>query len=135
MRKEVYKKIFTRNLLLLVVAVIIIASLSITVWSEPSTVNIVSTRDHFDKSGNALVTDRPYEPYDFGNLRCTQEVLIYVHGVWTARDNVDEAAEGMFENAIEVSDRARLSLESLGFIVSAGILIQIYLQVDGIMQK
>jgi hypothetical protein len=115
MRKEVYKKIFTRNLLLSVVLVIIISSLSVTVWAEPSTVNIVSTRDHFDKSGNALVTDRPYEPYDFGNLTCTQEVLIYVHGVWTARDNVDEAAEGMFENAIEVSDRARLSLESLGF--------------------
>jgi hypothetical protein len=116
MRKEVYKKILTHNLLLLVVAVIIIAPLSITVWSEPSTINIVSTRDHFDKSGNVLVSDRPYEPYDFGNLRCTQEVLVYVYGIWTARDKDDEAIKGMFENAIEVSDRARLSLESLGYM-------------------
>jgi hypothetical protein len=133
MRKEVYKKILTRNLLLLVVATIIISSLSITAWAEPSTINIVSTRDH------VLVSDRPYEPYDFRNLGCTQEVLIYVHGVWTARDKNDEETERMFENAIEVFDRARFSLESLGYtfpVIGFSWDSDTALsQVDGIMQK
>ena len=43
------------------------------------------------------------------------KLLFYVHDVWTARDRDDEVREGMFENAIEASDRARLSLESLGY--------------------
>jgi hypothetical protein len=114
MIKEIHKKIFTHGLLLAMV-VIIISSISIISWAEPSTALIVTTRDHFDKSGNVLVSDRPYEPFDFENLGCPQEAVVYVHGVWTARDKDDEVSEGMFENAIEASDRARLSLESLGY--------------------
>ena len=49
------------------------------------------------------------------NLGCPQEAVVYVHGVWTARDIDDEVKESMFENAIESFDRARLSLESLGY--------------------
>jgi hypothetical protein len=94
---------------------VIMISLGIISWAEPSTAQLVSTRDHFDKFGNKLVIDRPYEPFDFANLGCPQEVVVYVHGVWTARDKEDEVNEEMFENAIEVSDRARLSLQSLGY--------------------
>ena len=44
-----------------------------------------------------------------------RKAVIYSHGVWTARDEDDEMNRGMFENAIEVADRVRLSLNSLGY--------------------
>ncbi|MGC1132656.1 MAG: alpha/beta hydrolase [Nitrososphaeraceae archaeon] len=62
-----------------------------------------------------IVFDRAYELFDFANLGCPQEAVVYVHGVWIARNRDDEVKEGMFENAIKGSDRARLSLESLGY--------------------
>jgi hypothetical protein len=93
----------------------IVSIISVISWAAPSTAQIVSTRDHFDKSGNVLVFDRDYEPFDFADMGCPREAVVYVHGVWTAKDRDDEVKEGMFENAIEASDRARLSLESLGY--------------------
>jgi|SRR5215212_2158550 len=84
-------------------------------WAEP--IHIISTRNHFDQFGN-LIPNRPsYEPFpfDFGSMGCTQEALIYVHGVWTAKDKVNEGIKDMFESAPEVFDRARLSLESMGY--------------------
>jgi hypothetical protein len=52
-------------------------------------------------------------------LGCSQEqereVVIYVHGVWTAKDRTDEVAKQMFENLPEIVDRARLSLDSLSY--------------------
>ena len=82
--------------------------------AEPSTAHLISTRDHFDKFVNRIVSNRLYEFFNFAELGCPQEVVIYVHGVWTARDEDDEKAQRMFENAIEASDRAMLSLNSLG---------------------
>ena len=68
-----------------------------------------------------------------------QEVVIYLHGVWTAKDRTDEVAKQMFENVPEIVDRARLSLESLGYMFPviglAGILTQRYHQAAGIIQK
>jgi Alpha/beta hydrolase of unknown function (DUF900) len=110
-----YKKILVCGLLFTVLMVVIVFSTSIPSRAEASTAYLVSTRDHFDKFGNVLVSDRPYEPFDFADLGCPQEAIIYVHGVWTARDENDEKANRMFENAIEVSDRIRLSLNSSGY--------------------
>ena len=95
--------------------VVIVFSTSIPPLAEASTAYLVSTRDHFNKFGNVLVSDRHYEPFNFADLGCPQEVVIYVHGVWTARDENDEMKKEVFENAIEASDRAKLSLESLGY--------------------
>ena len=109
------EKIFVCGFLFLVLIVVILFSTSIASWAEPSPAYLVSTRDHFDKFGNMLVSDRPYEPFNFADLGCPQEAVIYVHGVWTARDENDEMEQGMFENEIEASDRIRLSLNSLGY--------------------
>lgn len=108
-------KILTHSLLFSVVLAMIVSIISIISWAVPSAAQVVSTRDHIDTSGNMLVFDRAYEPFDFANLGCPQEAVVYVHGVWTARDKEDEVQEGMFENAIEASDRARLTLGSLGY--------------------
>jgi hypothetical protein len=109
------EKIFVCGFLFLVLIVVILFSTSIASWAEPSPAYLVSTRDHFDKFGNMLVSDRPYEPFNFADLACPQEAVIYVHGVWTARDENDEMEQRMFENEIEASDRVRLSLDSLGY--------------------
>lgn len=97
------------------IIILMISSISVGAMAQPSTPNVISTRDHFDKSGNVLVSDRPYDPFDFASFGCPKETVIYVHGVWTAKDRDDEVAESMFENALEISDRARLSLESLDY--------------------
>lgn len=115
MINQFYEKILAYGLLFSVLMIVIIFSTSISSWAEPPAAHLVSTRDHFDKFGNVLVSDRPYEPFNFANLGCPQEAVIYVHGVWTARNENDEIAKGMFENAIEVSDRVRLSLNSLDY--------------------
>jgi len=79
-------------------------------WGEE--VRVISTRSHFDQIGNPIPSKPPYErfPFDFGNIGCSQETIIYVHGVWTAKDRVDEVNKKMFENEPEISDRLRLSL-------------------------
>ena len=64
-----------------VLMVVIVFSTSIPSWAEPSTAYLVSTRDYFDKFGNVLVSDRPYKPFDFADLGCPQEAVVYVHGV------------------------------------------------------
>jgi hypothetical protein len=43
------------------------------------------------------------------------EVIVHIHGIWAATDKEDKVNEEMFENAIVVSDRAGLSLDSLGY--------------------
>jgi hypothetical protein len=60
---------------------VIVFSTCIPSGAEASTAYLVSTRDHFNKFGNMLISDRPYEPFDFGNLGCPQEAVIYIHGV------------------------------------------------------
>jgi len=84
-------------------------------WGEE--VHVISTRSHFDQIGNPIPSKPPYErfPFDFGNIGCSQETIIYVHGVWTAKDRVDEVNKKMFENAPEIFDRLRLSLETVGY--------------------
>jgi hypothetical protein len=37
-----------------------------------------------------LISDVPYEPFYFGDLGCPKEPVIYIHRVWTARDEDDE---------------------------------------------
>ena len=85
------------------------------VWAEGA--HIVSTRNHFNQLGNTIPNKPPYEPFpfDFGSIGCSQETVIYVHGVWTAKNRVDEVNKKMFENAPEIFDRLRLSLDSVGY--------------------
>lgn len=84
-------------------------------WGEE--VLVISTRSHFDQIGNPITSKPSYEPFpfDFGSIGCSEETVIYVHGVWTAKDRVDEVDKGMFENAPEIFDRLRLSLETVGY--------------------
>lgn len=85
-----------------------------------SSVFEVSTRDHFDEFGDPNVGNLPYESFDFEPLGCPQEVVVYVHGVWTGSGKIeDRAASGnekiVLDNATEIFHRARLSLDSLGY--------------------
>jgi hypothetical protein len=68
-----YEKILVCGLLSMVLIVVIVLSTSNPSRAEASTAYLVSTRDHFDKFGNMLISDRPYEPFDFGDLGCPQE--------------------------------------------------------------
>ena len=100
------------------VLTIIVISQSVSVnsqyiWAQP--MHIVSTRGHFDESGNLNDDSKPYDSFNIASLGCPNESVIYVHGVWTAKDGPSEARKPVFENAIEIFDRARLSLESLGY--------------------
>ena len=85
------------------------------VWAEGA--HIVSTRNHFNQLGNAIPNKPSYEPFpfDFGRIGCSQETVVYVHGVWTAKNREDEVNKKMFENAPEIFDRLRLSLDSVGY--------------------
>jgi len=84
-------------------------------WGEE--IHVISTRSHFDQIGNPIPSKPSYEPFpfDFGSIGCSQEKIIYIHGVWTAKDRVDEVNKKMFENAPEMFDRLRLSLETVDY--------------------
>ncbi len=90
---------------------------SINNISATESINIISTRSHFDQFGNPTLNKPSYEPFpfDFQSLGCPEEAVIYIHGVWTAKDKVDEDNKHMFENAPEVFDRAKLSLENRAY--------------------
>src|SRR5678810_1199125 len=88
--------------IVLAVFVLLISLNSLLAWAQP--IHIVSTRDHFDKLGNLNVNNIFYNPFDFEGFGCPNEAVVYVHGVWTARDRASEDNERMFENAIEISD-------------------------------
>jgi hypothetical protein len=101
---------------LVLISIIILSSEKSLAQAEP--IQIISTRNHFDQFGNPLSNRLSYEPspFDFQSLSCSQgEVVIYVHGVWTAKNKIDEDAKLMFENAPEIFDRVRLSLQSMEY--------------------
>jgi hypothetical protein len=99
------------------ISAIVLTSVNSVAWAEP--ILIASTRNHFDRFANPVPNSPPYEPFpfDFQRMGCSQEqeVVIYVHGVWTTKDKTDEVAKQMFENVPEIVDRVRLSLESLAY--------------------
>ena len=55
-------------------------------WAD-NTIPIVSTRGHFDKLTGDLISTQLYNPLDneIVNSICmrNEEVIVYVHGVWT----------------------------------------------------
>ncbi|HET9808027.1 MAG TPA: alpha/beta hydrolase [Nitrososphaeraceae archaeon] len=95
----------------------ILFSLINNIYATTESIPIVSTRSHFDHFGNPIPNKPSYEPFpfDFQTLGCPQEAVIYIHGVWTAKDKVGEDTKGMFESAPEVFERAKLSLENNGY--------------------
>jgi len=75
----------------------------------------VSTRGHFDQYRNLMSVD-PYNPFNFQSIGCSQEAVIYVHGVWTSSGQEGDNTGQMFENADEIFNRGRLSLENRSYI-------------------
>jgi hypothetical protein len=86
-------------------------------WGQPTTL-LVSTRDHFNLSTGELRSGHNSTDYDASDdipgfdRQCEGEVTIYVHGVWTT---ADFPSFPYFENAIEIFDRARMSLADLNY--------------------
>src|SRR5215207_2344431 len=111
-----YKLVSVFVSLALILTTVLVSSTNSLAWAEP--IHIISTRNHFDGFGNLISNKPSYEPFPFNfeSIGCTQEAVIYVHGVWTAKDKDDEVAKKMFENAPEIFDRARLSLNSVGYV-------------------
>ena len=87
----------------------------VTASGAESQVFLLSTRNHFDGLGNLATHDRSYDQFDFRNLGCPQEVVVYVHGVWTSKDKATEEQKSMLDNAPEIFNRASASLGSLGY--------------------
>jgi len=99
--------------LISLVSIIIFSSIN-NIYATES-IHIVSTRGHFDQFGTPIPNKPFYEPFNFQTLGCPQEVVIYIHGVWTAKDKINEDNKGMFENAPEVFDRLKMSLEDVEY--------------------
>ncbi len=98
----------------LTIAVFILISIDLS-YSWAQNVPIVSTRGHFNTSTGETLSNEYYnqlEPGFFNNICLNDEVLIYVHGVWTnARGHIPTSAE----NAEEVFDRLKMSLNMVGY--------------------
>jgi pimeloyl-ACP methyl ester carboxylesterase len=88
-------------------------------WAEPSPLHVVSTRDHFDKLGNQVISNRPYEPFNFDSVECSPETVVYVHGVWTGRgrtnDVISNSDQNILDTATEIFERVRMSLDNMGY--------------------
>ena len=87
-------------------------------WGQTSTTPLVSTRDHFSLNTGKLLPGHDSTDYDPSanipgfNGQCKGEAAIYVHGVWTA---AHFPSFPYFEDAIEIFDRARMSLANLNY--------------------
>ena len=83
-------------------------------WSEETT-PIVSTRGHFDKLTGDLISNQPYNSLDneiVNNICMKNEIVVYVHGVWTNERGYSENAA---ENAEEIFERLNMSLRDVGY--------------------
>jgi pimeloyl-ACP methyl ester carboxylesterase len=98
--------------------ILILCISSVPYAQSQSQIYTLSTRNHFDDAGN-IVNDDAYNPFDFQSVGCPQEVAVYVHGVWTVsgtnQNSENEGQNMMLDNAAEIFDRARLSLDRLGY--------------------
>ncbi len=83
-------------------------------WGQTTTTPLISTRNHFDRDTGELRTGHNSRDYDASDnipgldRQCEGEVAIYVHGVWTTTVS---PSFPYFENAIEIFDRARMSIK------------------------
>jgi hypothetical protein len=84
-------------------------------WAD-ETIPIVSTRGHFDKLTGDLISTQPYNPLDneILNSICmrNEEVVVYVHGVWTTERDL---LENSVENADEIFERLNMSIKDAGY--------------------
>ena len=103
---------------LVMLMAVIPSSLAGNAWGQTATTPLVSARDHFNLETGELLpghNSTSYDPSD--NIpgfdrQCEGEVAIYVHGVWTTADS---PSFPFFEDAIEIFDRARMSLADLNY--------------------
>ena len=84
-------------------------------WAD-EIIPIVSTRGHFDKLTGDLISTQPYNPLnnEIVNSICmrNEEVVVYVHGVWTTeRDHLENSVE----NADEIFERLNMSIKDAGY--------------------
>lgn len=82
-------------------------------WAQE--LSIVSTRGHYDPLSGNSSSNEPYNPITtefLDNMCNNKEIAVYVHGVWT---NEMDHIETSTENAAEVFDRLRMSLNSQGY--------------------
>ena len=86
-------------------------------WGQTTTSPLISTRNHFDRDTGKLLQGHNLEDYDpSSNIpgfdrQCEEEIAVYVHGVWTTVF----PSFTHFENAIEIFDRARMSLADVQY--------------------
>ena len=76
------KLIFT---IIIITTTFALSNILYFVWAD-ETIPIVSTRGHFDKLTGDLISTQPYNPLDneiVNSICMRNEVVVYVHGVWT----------------------------------------------------
>jgi len=109
----------TKNKLIFIIIIITttftLSNILYFAWAD-ETVPIVSTRGHFDKLTGDLISTQPYNPLDneIVNSICmrNEEVVVYVHGVWTTERDL---LENSVENAVEIFERLNMSIKDAGY--------------------
>jgi hypothetical protein len=101
-------------IILIIITVFTVSNFLYFAWAE-ETIPIVSTRGHFDKLTGDLISSQPYNPLDneiVDSICMRNEVVVYVHGVWTNERGYSENAA---ENAEEIYERLNMSLGDSGY--------------------
>ena len=101
-------------IILIITTVFTVSNFLYFAWAE-ETIPIVSTRGHFDKLTGDLISSQPYNPLDneiVDSICMRNEVVVYVHGVWTNERGYSENAA---ENAEEIYERLIMSLGDSGY--------------------
>jgi hypothetical protein len=110
----------TKNKLIFTIIIITTTTFTLSnilyvAWAD-ETIPIVSTRGHFDKLTGDLISTQPYNPLDneIVNSICmrNEEVVVYVHGVWTTEQ---DHSENSVENADEIFERLNMSIKNAGY--------------------
>lgn len=99
---------------ILIVVLVSVISINLS-YSWAQSVPMVSTRDHFNTSTGETLAAESYDQLEsrfFNNICVNDEVSIYVHGIWT---NPGGHIPTSAENAEEVFDRLKMSLDSVGY--------------------
>jgi hypothetical protein len=100
-------------MIFIITAASVLSNIFYIAWAE--TITVVSTRNHFDKSTGNSISIQPYNPIDnevLNSICMRNQVAVYVHGVWTNERGHSISA---VENAQEIFERLKMSLEDVGY--------------------